>query len=122
MEHLILALNLNYMEAEFLYDVPDVLYKFRPWKVIIPRRCYSEGSYFLVPMPISTTLLMVASRSNTILKNYTNRFDCSAKIAGAVAYLYGPYADYIGGALIRVDGSEFGAFNATGLKRWSSRR
>jgi NAD(P)-dependent dehydrogenase (short-subunit alcohol dehydrogenase family) len=39
-----------------------------------------------------------------LVPNDTNRFGRPAEIAGAVAYLCGPFADYISGASLRVDG------------------
>lgn len=39
-----------------------------------------------------------------LIPNDTGRFGRPEEIAAAVAYLTGPYADYISGALIRVDG------------------
>ncbi|HEY8896241.1 MAG TPA: SDR family NAD(P)-dependent oxidoreductase [Niastella sp.] len=39
-----------------------------------------------------------------LIPNDTGRFGQPEEIAAAVAYLTGPYADYISGALIRVDG------------------
>jgi 3-oxoacyl-[acyl-carrier protein] reductase len=52
----------------------------------------------------STWTEIEANSVRELVPNDANRFGRPDEIAGAVAYLCGPFADYISGASLRVDG------------------